>query len=107
MRRAVPLIAALRAHVDSQKDAELHHTLATLAHLAPADRDAVALLAHRLVNRMFHHLATRLKLAAALPDGDAYLAALAFLFDAAGTEYRTVTAPPPSWGTAASPASDA
>ena len=93
MRRAVPVIAALRAHVDSQKEAELHHTLARLAHLAPADRDAVAQLAHRLVNRMFHHLATRLKLTTALPDGDAYLAALAFLFDEAGTEYKTVTAP--------------
>jgi glutamyl-tRNA reductase len=93
MRRAVPVIAALRAHVDSQKDAELGHTLARLAHLAPADRDAVAQLAHRLVNRMFHHLATRLKLATTLPDGDAYLAALAFLFDEAGTEYKTVTAP--------------
>jgi len=41
------------------------------------DREAVALLAHRLVNRMFHHLATRLKLAATEPDAEAYLAALA------------------------------
>ena len=92
-RRAVPLIAALRAHVDRQKEAELARTLADLEHLAPADREAVALLAHRLVNRMFHHLATRLKLAATEPDAEAYLAALAFLFEGTGTEYRTVTAP--------------
>jgi len=92
-RQAVPLIARLRAHVDSQKEVELERTLAALDHLSPADREAVALLAHRLVNRMFHHLATRLKLAAAEPDADAYLAALTFLFDGAGTEYRTVTVP--------------
>jgi glutamyl-tRNA reductase len=92
-RRAVPLIAALRAHVDRQKEAELARTLADLEHLAPADREAVALLAHRLVNRMFHHLATRLKLAATEPDAEAYLAALAFLFEGTGTDYRTVTAP--------------
>lgn len=92
-RRAVPLIAQLRDHVDRQKDAELARTLAGLEHLAPDDRHAVEQMAHRLVNRMFHHLATRMKLAAAEPDADAYLAALSFLFDGAGTEYRTVTAP--------------
>jgi glutamyl-tRNA reductase len=93
MRRAVPLIAALRAHVDRQKEAELARTLASLEHLAPADREVVALLAHRLVNRMFHHLATRLKLVATEPDAEVYLAALAFLFDGTGTDYRTMTAP--------------
>lgn len=92
-RRAVPLIAALRAHVDRQKDAELAHTLADLDHLAPHDREAVELLAHRLVNRMFHHLATRLKLAATAPDAETLLAALAFLFDAQGTGSKSVTAP--------------
>jgi len=93
-RRAVPLIARLRAHVDRNKDAELARTLAGLDHLSPEDRAEVALMAHRLVNNMFHHLATRLKKAAALEDGDARLAALAFLFDETGTEYRHVTAPP-------------
>jgi glutamyl-tRNA reductase len=84
VRRAVPLIARLRAHVDSQKDAELARTLARLEHLSPQDRDVVALLAHRLVNGMFHHLATRLKTAATAPDADTYLRALAFLFDDGG-----------------------
>lgn len=92
-QRAVPLIANLRAHVDRQKDAELARTLAGLEHLDPADREAVALLAHRLINRMFHHLATRLKAAAAAPEAEAHLAALAFLFEATDTEYRTVTTP--------------
>jgi len=81
VRRAVPLIARLRAHVDSQKDAELARTLARLEHLAPQDRDAVALLAHRLVNGMFHHLATRIKVGASAPDAEAYLSALTFLVD--------------------------
>ncbi len=84
-RRAVPMIARLRAHVDSQKEAELARTLASLEHLAEADRAEVGMLAHRLVNRMFHHLATRLKAAAVAPEADTYLEALAFLFDETGT----------------------
>ncbi len=92
-RRAVPLITRLRAHVDRNKEAELARTLASLDHLSGEDREAVALLAHRLVNRMFHHLATRLKETAALPNGEAHLVALAYLFDESGTEYRHITAP--------------
>src|SRR5262249_21327416 len=84
VRRAVPLTARLRAHVDSQKDAELARTLARLEHLSPQDRDAVALLAHRLTNCMFHPLATRLKTAASAADAEAYLAALSFLFHDGG-----------------------
>jgi len=91
-RRAVPLITRLRAHVDRNKEAELARTLASLEHLSGEDREAVALLAHRLVNRMFHHLATRLKETAALPNGETHLAALAYLFDESGTEYHHVTA---------------
>jgi len=51
---------------------------------SPQDRDAVALLAHRLVNRMFHHLATRIKSGASAADAEAYLNALSFLFDDSG-----------------------
>lgn len=83
-RRAAPMIARLRAHVDQQKEAELARTLAGLDHLPVEDRAAVELLAHRLVNRMFHHFATRLKAAAALPEGDERLHAVEFLFDEAG-----------------------
>jgi glutamyl-tRNA reductase len=92
-RRAVPLIASLREHVDRQKDVELSRTLADLGHLPQADQDAVALLAHRLINRMFHHLATRIKVVAGRPDADTYLAALAVLFDGEGTGYRPVAVP--------------
>jgi glutamyl-tRNA reductase len=93
IRRALPMIANLRVHVDRHKDAELARTLAGLEHLAPGDREAVALLAHRLVNGMFHHLAVRLKAVASAPDADTYLAALAFVFDDTGTDDTTVTAP--------------
>jgi glutamyl-tRNA reductase len=80
-RDAVPLIADLRAHVDHQRDAELARTLAQLEHLSTADQAHVREMANRLVNKMFHHLAVRMKKAAADPElGEQYLAAARFLF---------------------------
>jgi glutamyl-tRNA reductase len=80
-REAVPLIADLRAHVDHQKESELARTLTQLQHLSEDDRAAVEEMAHRLVNKMFHHLATRMKKAAADPElGESYLSAARFLF---------------------------
>ena len=80
-RDAVPLIADLRAHVDHQRDVELARTLAQLEHLADADQARVREMANRLVNKMFHHLAVRMKEAAADPEmGPHYLAAARFLF---------------------------
>lgn len=82
-REAVPLIADLRAHVDRQKEAELRRTLAHLDHLALEEQAEVREMAHRLVNKMFHHLASRMKLAAADPElGATYLEAAKFLFQA-------------------------
>jgi len=80
-REAVPLIADLRAHVDGQKEAELARTLKGLEHLSERDRAEVAEMGHRLVNKMFHHLATRMKQAAADPElGESYLEAARYLF---------------------------
>lgn len=79
-RSATPLIASLRAHVDQQKDAELSRTLAHLAHLTEADQQEVAQMAHRLINKMFHHLAVQMKRAAADPTLDDYLAVARYLF---------------------------
>ena len=80
-RDAVPLIADLRAHVDRQRDIELARTLTQLDHLDDADQARVREMANRLVNKMFHHLAVRMKEAAADPDlGAQYLAAARFLF---------------------------
>lgn len=80
-REAVPLIADLRAHVDAQKEAELARALKGLEHLSDRDRAEVAEMAHRLVNKMFHHLAIRMKQAAADPElGAGYLEAARYLF---------------------------
>ena len=80
-RAAVPLITELRAHVDRQKDIELDRALAHLDRLTDAERAVVEEMAHRLVNKMFHHLAVRMKRAAADPDlGEQYLEAVRFLF---------------------------
>ena len=81
-RAAVPLITELRAHVDQQRDIELTRALAHLGHLSDGDRAVVEEMAHRLVSKMFHHLAVRLKRAAADPElGDLYLEAVRFLFE--------------------------
>ena len=88
IQRALSMIANLRVHVDRHKDAELAHALAGLEHLAPGDREAVALLANPLINGMFYHLAARLKAVASAPDAGTHLAALAFLFDDTGTDER-------------------
>ncbi|MDB5076521.1 MAG: glutamyl-tRNA reductase [Chloroflexi bacterium] len=88
-REAVPLIADLRAHVDRQKQAELTRTLAHLEHLSDEDRAAVGEMAHRLVNKMFHHLAVRMKQAAADPElGEHYMEAARYLFQGDGTDTR-------------------
>jgi glutamyl-tRNA reductase len=80
-RDAVPIIADLRAHVEHQRDAELARTLAQLDHLSDADQARVREMANRLVNKMFHHLAVRMKKAAADPElGAQYLATARFLF---------------------------
>jgi len=80
IREAAPVLAALRAHVDHSKEAELARTLADLEHLAPHDREAVTLLAHRLVGKMFHHLAARMRNAAADPAMEGYLPVARYLF---------------------------
>ena len=80
-RAAVPLITELRAHVDQQRDIELARAMAHLDHLTDGDRAVVEEMANRLVNKMFHHLAVRMKRAAADPDlGEQYLDAVRFLF---------------------------
>lgn len=80
-RETVPMITGLRNHLETQRDAELARTLAQLGHLPPEDRAVIAELANRLVNKMFHHLAVRMKTAAADPTlGEQYLEAVRVLF---------------------------
>src|SRR5262249_11648029 len=61
LRLAVPGIAALRHHVDRSEQAELARALADLGHLSKRDRAVVARFGQRLVDKMFHHLVSRIR----------------------------------------------
>lgn len=61
VRAVVPGIAALRAHVDRSEQAELARALERLAHLSPEDRQVVERFGQRLVDKMFHHLVSRVR----------------------------------------------
>jgi glutamyl-tRNA reductase len=61
LRLAVPGITALRRHVDRSAAAELERALGRLEHLGDADREVVAQLSRRLVDKMFHHLVSRVR----------------------------------------------
>ncbi|MGH2516825.1 MAG: glutamyl-tRNA reductase [Ktedonobacterales bacterium] len=61
MRLAVPGIAALRRHVDHSEQAELARALAQLDALSDADRAVIERFGQRLVDKMFHHLVSRIR----------------------------------------------
>jgi glutamyl-tRNA reductase len=61
VRMAVPGIAALRRHVDRSEELELARALAQLEHLSPAERAVVERFGRRLVDKMFHHLVSRIR----------------------------------------------
>lgn len=61
LRLAVPGIAALRRHVDESEQAELTRTLGRLQHLSEADHALIERFGERLVDKMFHHLVSRIR----------------------------------------------
>jgi glutamyl-tRNA reductase len=63
-RRAVPIIANLRSHVEAVQRQELKRVSGQLRHLSEQERAAVESLTQRLIDKMFHHLVVRLRLAA-------------------------------------------
>ncbi|HZU11822.1 MAG TPA: glutamyl-tRNA reductase [Chloroflexota bacterium] len=63
-RRVAPIIANLREHVEAVSEAELRRVAPQLAGLTDRERAAVESLTHRLIDKMFHHLVVRLRLAA-------------------------------------------
>jgi glutamyl-tRNA reductase len=63
-RRAAPVIASLRAHVEAVSRQELRRVGPQLANLTDRERAAVESLTQRLIDKMFHHLVVRLRLAA-------------------------------------------
>ena len=63
-RRVVPVIANLRSHVEAVSEQELKRVAPQLRDLSDRERAAVESLTQRLIDKMFHHLVTRLRLAA-------------------------------------------
>jgi glutamyl-tRNA reductase len=63
-RRVVPVISSLRAHVEAVSEAELRRVAPQLEGLDERERAAVESLTQRLIDKMFHHLVIRLRLAA-------------------------------------------
>ncbi|HKV83033.1 MAG TPA: glutamyl-tRNA reductase [Ktedonobacterales bacterium] len=61
MKLAVPTIAGLRRHVDHSEEAERARALAQLTHLSDADRAVIERFGQRLVDKMFHHLVSRIR----------------------------------------------
>ncbi|MBV9281629.1 MAG: glutamyl-tRNA reductase [Chloroflexi bacterium] len=63
-RRAAPVIANLRSHVEAVSRQEMKRVAPQLADLTDRERAAVESLTQRLIDKMFHHLVVRLRLAA-------------------------------------------
>lgn len=63
-RRVVPVIASLRSHVEAVSQQELKRVAPQLSDLTDRERAAVESLTQRLIDKMFHHLVMRLRLAA-------------------------------------------
>ncbi len=80
VRKVAPAIAALRKHVDASQQAELARAMAQLGHLAGRDQDVVRLFGQRMVDKMFHHLVSRVREVAEREPADAVLDLLMQLF---------------------------
>ncbi|HEX8919488.1 MAG TPA: glutamyl-tRNA reductase [Chloroflexota bacterium] len=63
-RRVVPVISSLRSHVEAVSRQELKRVAPQLTNLSDRERQAVESLTNRLIDKMFHHLVMRLRLAA-------------------------------------------
>jgi glutamyl-tRNA reductase len=102
VRKVAPAIAALRKHVDASQQAELARALTQLGHLTERDQEIVRQFGQRMVDKMFHHLVSRVRDVAEHEPADAVLDLLMQLFavsnapaDAASqpTEREVPTAP--------------
>lgn len=63
-RRVAPVIASLRSHVEAVQRQELKRIAPHIKDLTERERSAVESMGQRLVDKMFHHLVLRLRLAA-------------------------------------------
>jgi len=94
VRKVAPAIAALRRHVDASQSAELARAMAQLGHLDERDQEVVRQFGQRMVDKMFHHLVSRVRQVAEDEPADAVLDLLMQLF----------AVPPASAGASAGPA---
>ncbi len=63
-RRVAPVIASLRSHVEAVQRQEMKRIAPQIKDLTERERAAVESMGQRLVDKMFHHLVLRLRLAA-------------------------------------------
>ena len=75
------MVSQLRSRGAEIADAELDRFAAKLAHLEPAERDAVEAMAKGIVNKLLHEPTVRLKDAAGHARGDRLAESLRDLFD--------------------------
>ena len=80
-REVVPVIECLRRRSADLAEAELQETLHRLVGLDDREREAVARMAHRIVNKLLHQPTVRLKACAASGNGHGYAHAVRELFD--------------------------
>lgn len=79
-RRIVPVLTELRSHADAIAEAELAHTLNRLPDLDAHERDVVAQMAQRIVNKLLHMPTVNLKWRAAHGDHFDYEHAIRKMF---------------------------
>ena len=80
VRKVAPAIAALRKHVDASQATELARALGQLGHLNERDQEVVRQFGQRMVDKMFHHLVSRVREVAEHEPADAVLDLLMQLF---------------------------
>lgn len=77
---AVPVLTAFRAEMERLRERELTHAMRHLAHLAPAEREAVEHFSRSLMNKFLHEPSVRLRAAAANGRGLGIVDAARYLF---------------------------
>jgi len=77
---AVPVLAEMRAHMETVRERELAETLRRLQHLSPAERAMVEDLSRKLMNKFLHEPSVRLRAAAANGRGLGVVDTARYLF---------------------------
>ena len=79
--QAAPLVAALRSHAESVREAELERHARRLASLGETERELVDAITRGVLAKLLHEPSVRLRTQAGTPQGDRNAAAVADLFD--------------------------